>query len=296
MAMHLPPSHASVAGGGRLTPPPLPAISRRLPIWPTVRDSYAFVLRRQGDLTRLAAPWLLASLAVGYGGARLGQAELAWAVANLVQWLGVSAVTVAWLRQATAAPATGWGAPLDAGVASFLLRSVLAAALCFLPSALVGLLTLHLAVAILPEAGAVLAGGVLLTGFLLAGGYALMRLQLWVVAGALPVTSLPLDEAWHRMAGNTARLIAVYLLVGVSALGIAGIGIALGAGLLVGFLGPEAAQDFVLPSEGGGLDGPSLLIEALARTVGYALAALNATVLAALARHVLPMANGSCPQ
>jgi hypothetical protein len=122
-----------------------------------------------------------------------------------------------------------------------------------------------------------------------------MRLQLYVVAGALRVAPLRLADAWRVMAGHTARLIAVYLSVSLLGIVVGMVGIALGAGLLVGLLGPEAAPGFVLPSEGGRLSAPSLLIEALVRTVGYGLAALNATVLAALARHVLPSAIASPP-
>lgn len=288
-------SQGSVAGAVASTPPVVPANAGRLPVWRTVHDSYAFVLRRQGALARLALPWLVAALAVGYGGARLGYAQPAWAAASLIHFLGSAALTVAWLRGAVEGRPAGWGAPLDAGVAALLLRSVLVGVLCLLPGAGVALLGGRLVAGVLPgNAGQVL-GVVVLAGATLAILYALMRLQLYVVAGALRVASLGLADAWRVMGGHTARLIAVYLSVSLLGIVVGVVGIALGAGLLVGLLGPEATPGLVLPSEGGRLSGASLLIEALVRTVGYGLAALNATVLAILARHVLPTAIASPP-
>lgn len=289
-------SHASAAGAAIPTPASSPAAPGRLPVWRTVRDSYAFVLRRQGALARLAAPWLLAGLAVGYGGARLGQGELGWTAASLVDSLGGAALTVAWLRHATVDAPAGWGAPLDAGVASLLGRSLGVALLCLLPGAVLTLLGGRLVADILPgDAGRALAV-VVMAAVGSAALYALLRLQLYVVAGALRFTSLDPAAAWRAMAGQTARLAAVYLAVSMLGIVVGTIGIALGAGLVLGLLGPGQAPSLVLPSDGGAASGPSLLIEALVRTLGYALAGLNATVLAALVRHVLPAAITSPPQ
>ncbi len=286
-------SHASVAGA---TAPAIPASSRRLPVWQTVRETYAFLLRQQGALARLAAPWLFMSLAVGIGGARLGQGELAWSAAGLIDWLGGMALTVAWLRLAVAGTPAGWCAPFNARVVSLLLRLGLVVALCALPGILVVLLSMHLLVAVLPRDLAEVVLGMVLAAVVLAAGYAMLRLQLWVVAGALGVTSFSLLDTWEAMRGNTLRLAAAYVSVGALGWTIALIGIGLGVGLVVGLLGPESAQDLVLPSMGGRLTGPSLLVEAMVRAVVYGIAALYATVLAVAARHVLPTAIASPAQ
>lgn len=294
--MPYPSSAASIAGSVTLPPTACPPSATSLPIWPTVRDSYAFVLRRQRELARLALPWLLSALAVGAAGAALGHGEWTWTTARLLDWLGAMAVTVAWLRLASVGTPARWGAPLDRGVASLLLRSTLVTLLCLLPGGVLALLGSQLASSALPDAAGQVLGVVVLAGALLAAMYALMRLQLYVVAGALRVTSLSLADAWRMMRGHTARLVAVYLVVSLLGMLVGMVGIALGTGLLLSLLGPEAAQGFVLPSAGGRLSGPTLLIEALVRTLTYGLAALNATVLAALARHVLPTTIASSAQ
>lgn len=286
--MPTPISRASQAGVADAPKPADRPPSAPLPIWRTVRHSYAFTLRHQRTLVRMALPWLVAALAVGYAGMRLGVAEPGWVAAGLVDGVGTSAVTVAWLRFASRGETVGWGAPLNRDVGSLVLRSFGVGLACLLPAMLLALGGSRLVASLIAGPPG---QGLAFTLLALVGagaGYAMIRLQPYVVAGALGHPQLTIGGAWRAMRGHTARLVAAYLLVIALALAAAVVGISLGAGVVAGLFDMPLADDVLkLPSEGGELEPAALIIEALVRTVGYGLASLNATMLATAVRHIM---------
>jgi hypothetical protein len=178
-------------------------------------------------------------------------------------------------------------ARLDANVACFLLRSAGVTLACGLTAAPLALGGSRL---VAGQLGGTLGKGLgfaLLAAVGLAAGGALARLQLYVVVGALGDRRITPAAAWRAMRGHTIRLIAAYVIAAALAGTAAMVGVALGADILAGSIGLPDPRGITLPSDGGPLHPATLAVEALVRTIGYALSALNATILAATCRHVL---------
>ncbi len=244
-----------------------------------VLQAYRYLLAEQRRLIRLALGWLLLAYALGLLLSRLPgvPSPQAWAIANLIDFLGYSAVSVAWLRHLVLGEA--WPnrmAPLRRPVFAYIFWGLLAMLLAVVPVLLAsslwgGLLALLFARS--PAQAELLIGYTVMAGALLAS-YLFTRLMFVPLARALGepmrfVGSLALSR------GNGLRLLLGSFLVVLPLLLLA----ILASLLLLG--GAGASGDVPgLPSQGAPLRPLGLLLDLLLRSVQYAEAALTATFAA----------------
>lgn len=252
--------------------------SDRLPVTGLVRQAYRYLLAEQRRLIRLALGWLLLAYALGLLLSRLPgvPSPRAWAIANLVDFLGYSAVGVAWLRHLVLGEA--WPnrtAPLRGPVFAYIFWGFLAMLLAVVPALLAssvagGLLALLFA---RTSAQAHLLIGDTVMGAALLASYLFTRLMFVPLARALgePVRFV---ESLALSRGNGLCLLLGSFLVVLPLL------LAIFASLLL--LGGAGASGDVpgLPSQGAPLRPSGLLLDLVLRSVQYAEAALTATFAA----------------
>lgn len=276
-------SRASRAGSSPVGPPAEDSSEGPLPLWWTLKASLGYTVRHQSALMRLAGPWLALSLVIGLGGMWLGTAAAGWLVADLVSLAGTYAVTVAWLRRVLLGEPARWGAPLTRDVGVVILRSLIVLLLSALTAVPVGFVTAALTDWLAP--GQPISALMSAAGVIVAL-YVAIRLQLYIVVGGLGDRRLDLGACWWAMRPHAWRATALYLGLALVVLAAALAGIAVGAGLL-SQIGALDRPGTVLPSRGNPVSPGGIVIETLARSIPFALTAVNATLMALVYRHVL---------